>query len=227
MVVMETARGIPLVDGNTVVNPIATPLNAMANGLNTALDDLEENIKFPYRVGTNAERLALAGADLFEGLKFRTTDTKLEYVYTGLTWLLTADNRIIGRVNRSATASTFPSANYTNVGTNTFWVNNTAEGIAAYNGGWTIPETGWYSVSYEMRANGGFVSGVSVNYTSTSPLLFLAATSGTIQTVAAATVTGSMKLNKNDVIRPYLLASSGNPSWVPNVGFFSLEWIRA
>lgn len=38
------------------------------------------------RIGTDAERLALSGASLFEGLTFRTTDTRYDWVYTGGVW---------------------------------------------------------------------------------------------------------------------------------------------
>lgn len=36
-----------------------------------------------YQVGTNAQRLALSGANLYDGLRFRTTDTRLDWIYTG------------------------------------------------------------------------------------------------------------------------------------------------
>lgn len=40
-----------------------------------------------YRIGTNAQRLALTGAALFEGLKFYATDTNRDWFYDGATWL--------------------------------------------------------------------------------------------------------------------------------------------
>ena len=40
-----------------------------------------------YRIGTDAQRLALSGANLFEGLEFRTTDTKRNWLYTNSTWV--------------------------------------------------------------------------------------------------------------------------------------------
>lgn len=36
---------------------------------------------------TNAQRIALTGADLFEGLRVWTTDTKIEWLYTGSAWV--------------------------------------------------------------------------------------------------------------------------------------------
>lgn len=38
---------------------------------------------------TDAQRLALAGADLFEGMRVYCTDTGLEWIYRGSTWFLT------------------------------------------------------------------------------------------------------------------------------------------
>lgn len=39
-----------------------------------------------YRTGTNAQRLALTGGDLFDGLRFFATDTDIEWLYDGSTW---------------------------------------------------------------------------------------------------------------------------------------------
>lgn len=37
---------------------------------------------------TNAQRIALTGPDLFEGLRVRTTDTDLDWLYTGTAWVI-------------------------------------------------------------------------------------------------------------------------------------------
>lgn len=57
---------------------LTTDLAAMADTVQDAL-----NTHKNYRVGTNAERLALTGADLFEGLTFYTTDTNALWKYNG------------------------------------------------------------------------------------------------------------------------------------------------
>lgn len=41
-----------------------------------------------YRIGTNAQRLALSGANLYRGLRFLATDTSIEWEYTTL-WVMT------------------------------------------------------------------------------------------------------------------------------------------
>lgn len=40
-----------------------------------------------YRIGTDTARLALTGGDLYEGLRFRTTDTDRDWLYSGSAWL--------------------------------------------------------------------------------------------------------------------------------------------
>lgn len=62
---------------------LTTDLAAMADTIQDAL-----NTAKAYRAGTNATRLALAGADLFEGLTFYTTDTNALWRYNGTTWAL-------------------------------------------------------------------------------------------------------------------------------------------
>lgn len=62
---------------------LTTDLAAMADTIQDALLARPQN----YRVDlTNSERLALSGADLFEGLRVRTTDTRVDWVYSNSTW---------------------------------------------------------------------------------------------------------------------------------------------
>jgi hypothetical protein len=57
--------------------------------------------------GTNSVRLGLTGADVWDGLEFYETDTKLLYVYASTTWLLfTALVPPIARVSRAGAFST-------------------------------------------------------------------------------------------------------------------------
>lgn len=198
---------------------LTTDLAAMADTVQDALTDLRGDNR--YFQGTNANRLlhtAVAG-DIWYA-----TDTNLEWTASGPSTWFVSRARIRGRVNRSATATTFP-ASYTNVATNTFWTANVAQGLSAYSNGWTAPIAGRYLISYEMRATGAFLSGVTVNYSGASPTLILASSPNAVQGIAATTVAAPVLLAANDVIRPYLLAGAGTPSWVDSTGFFSIEWV--
>jgi hypothetical protein len=87
-----TSRGIPLADGDTIVNPIQSPLNAMANALDAALGNLVTELGPSIgwrRVGTNADRLALAAPALARGVQFYCTDTDREWEYSGSAWYCT------------------------------------------------------------------------------------------------------------------------------------------
>lgn len=173
--------------------------------------------------GTAAQRAGLTPGYLRAGMEFRETDTKYTYRHDGSGWVLQTTG-LIGRVVRSGTATTFP-ASYTNIAGNTFWTQEVAKGFANYNAGWTIPVTGRYWLSYEIRATASFLVGLTVNYPSgSSPSLILAASPVAVQGIADATVSAPYKLTAGDTIRPYLLASTGTPSWVQSVGHFSIEW---
>lgn len=63
---------------------LTTDLAAMADTVQDAIQDARLNGR--YRAITNAERLALTGADLYEGLWVWTTDTKILYRYTSAAW---------------------------------------------------------------------------------------------------------------------------------------------
>lgn len=67
---------------------LTVDLAATADTVQAALNTLRNTTA--SRVGTNAQRLALTGPSLFEGLTFYTTDTNRFWFYDGATWL-TAD----------------------------------------------------------------------------------------------------------------------------------------
>lgn len=206
---------------DTLLNGQST---AIDTGLKTALDAIPKN----YIVGLDAGRTSPVGWTPTEGVRYYSTDTKLDWVYTNSTWVLSANNRIYGRVRRSATASTFPSSSYTNVAGPTFWTADAAVGIGAYNSGWTVPIGGRYLISYEIRANGSFLAGVTVNFGTTgTPPLILASSATAVQSVAASSISAPVTLAQNDVLRLYLLAASGSPSWEANTGYFSISWLGA
>lgn len=91
---------------------LTTDLAAMADTVQDAITDNRVG-----RIGTNAERLALAGGDLFEGLTFRTTDTKLDWVYTSGDWTRRmapfAMAAGIATIGTSETTVTFPAGVFT------------------------------------------------------------------------------------------------------------------
>lgn len=173
-------------------------------------------------IGTTTARNAYGYAR--NKLRWGDTTTGLDYEHTGSAWV-PVEGRLVGRVKRSNSATTFPSSGYTNVAANTFWTADVAQGFAAYSAGWTIPVTSRYLVSYEIRATGSFLAGITVNYSGASPTLILTQTPAAVQGIASATVSAPVRLTAGDVVRPYLLASTGTPAWVDSVGFFSVEWI--
>lgn len=71
------------------------------------------------RIGTDAQRLALTGGELFEGLTFRTTDTRRDWVYTGGAWVqrmapfaLASGTATIGT---GETTVNFPASTFTQI----------------------------------------------------------------------------------------------------------------
>jgi hypothetical protein len=210
------------------VDPITgAPQFSDAGAPDTGVDPTEV-AKYAADVGNRIVRANLAALNAYTwkraGLRGVALDTGIEYAHNGSGWVAT-EARLSGRVNRSATATTFPSSGYTNVSANTFWTASSTSGFAAYDNGWVIPASGRYSVSYEIRAAASFLSGVSVNYSGASPTLMLASSPAGIQGVASATVSATLPLLAGDVLRLYLLANSGTPAWITSVGFFSVEWV--
>lgn len=67
---------------------LTVDLAAMAVSIDSAIDNGINAIPKNYMIGTNAERLALSGGALFTGLKFYTTDTKVEWIYSNSAWRL-------------------------------------------------------------------------------------------------------------------------------------------
>lgn len=62
---------------------LTVDLAAMADTIQDAITAVPRN----YRVGTDAQRLAITGGNLFEGLTFYTTNTNIEWFYNGSAWL--------------------------------------------------------------------------------------------------------------------------------------------
>lgn len=102
---------IPLADGSTVVDPIQTPLNAMANAIDTqvtlALNEQEKN----YFVGTNAQRLALNTAGgLRNGITWYATDTNVSWRRVSGAWVADVPFRMAAGV--ATIGVNFPTINF-------------------------------------------------------------------------------------------------------------------
>lgn len=71
---------------------LTTDLAAMADTVQDALNARPRN----YRTDlTNAQRIALTGTDLFEGLRVHTTDTKIDWLYTNATWTVITQGLVL------------------------------------------------------------------------------------------------------------------------------------
>lgn len=82
---------------------LTTDLAAMADTVQDAITDVRNNGK--YRVITNAERLALTGSDLYEGLRVWTSDTKIRWVYTSAAWKQEGVGPVAHNINPGANIS--------------------------------------------------------------------------------------------------------------------------
>lgn len=65
---------------------LTVDLAATADTVQAAITNLRASGQ--YRVLTNAQRLALSGGSLFEGLRVWTSDTKQEWLYTNGAWVV-------------------------------------------------------------------------------------------------------------------------------------------
>lgn len=176
---------------------------------------------------TSAQRVALTGNDRWAGLEVFETDTGTLWLYTTAWSMIWAD--VIGSVKRSSTTTTFPSS-YTNMSANTFWTNNIAHGITAYNNGWKVPYAGIYRVAVRMTAADTFLAGVTVNKTAGVGIgdFVASGSANPVQGVAVVAFSELVALSANDVLTIFALAASGTPAWQQNYGSeFQVEWVRA
>lgn len=65
---------------------LTTDLAAMQDTVQDALTGLRGGLSYRADL-TDAQRIALTGGQLFEGLRVRTTDTKIDWLYTSSTWV--------------------------------------------------------------------------------------------------------------------------------------------
>lgn len=65
---------------------LTTDLAAMQDTVQDALTGIRGGLAYRADL-TDAQRIALTGGQLFEGLRVRTTDTKIDWLYTASTWV--------------------------------------------------------------------------------------------------------------------------------------------
>lgn len=93
-----------------------------------------------YRVLTNAQRLALSGANLREGMMVWTSDTRATYLYTSGAWVQTD-----ARSSRNTSANqSLSTGSWTTIN----WPTVLSESGISYSGGtWTFTSPGIYMVT--------------------------------------------------------------------------------
>lgn len=179
--------------------------------------------------GNQTDRDGISGDALFQGLLFTYTDQDRIDRYDGAGWV-PIYCRIAGSVVRSATGPSLSTSAWFDVSDDTYWSADVAEGISAYSDGWTIPLTGRYRVSYELRASGAFAAGVVLN-SPTPPIpttsVIMAQSASVIQGVIGfAAAGGSVHLTAGTLVRLVAIRDSGTPL-MDQFGRFSVEWVGA
>lgn len=195
--------------------------------------DMQANAAFAdlfaaTRRGTEAEREALLPGQRREGMLFVATDTGYTYQVISGAFMMVAAN-IFGRVNRSATSLTLGVSAWANASLNALWTTDVARGLPAFANGWKVPVAGRYRVTWELRGNGVFAAGVSVNNaTPNTAAVRVAQTGSLIQgVIALATGSGDVVLQAGDDVRLFGFASTGSPVLEGNTGFWSIQWVGA
>lgn len=177
-------------------------------------------------VGTRIIRASLTELEAYpykrDGLMGIALDSGTNYVHDGTGWGAVSPR--IG-MRRSSSAGTVSNTVYTDLSSNTFWVEEFREGFATYSGGITIPASGVYEVSYTVTAQQGVLAGVTVNKSTGVSIadLFAVATSTLVQGVATATASRKIKLNGGDVVRLFGIASAAGGVWRTEAGLSSFQ----
>lgn len=140
---------------------LTTDLASTADTVQDAINSLRLNA--PAQAGTNAQRLALTGTALFEGLRFYTTDIKKEWEYVGGAW------SVVGAlfVARRGTTQSLPSG----------WNVLSAYGTPVINevgtwsaGGLAVTRAGIYRISLSAGlTNATTPGGLQITNNSTAP----------------------------------------------------------
>lgn len=139
---------------------LTVDLAAMQTSVQAALTSVRGSGQ--YRVLTNAQRLTLSGPSLFEGLRVRTSDTKVDWIYTDSNWY---PDDMTAMMKRSGTATNIADS-ISDISANLFWTQDWRDNrIAAYNNGWVIPKAGEWLVDFGVLLPGGPSLYLTVNRT--------------------------------------------------------------
>lgn len=158
--------------------PVVTA--AMQSSVQSALNNVRTGGQ--YRILTNAQRLALTGADLYEGLKVHTSDTRMDWLYSNSRWY-GEDGTVIPTSVVGATVDSNGIIS-PNAGVNTVRVNgvfsaryrvyecdfslnfSAAAGTSLRMAQGNVPYTGSFYAAQRISGSGTSVSGLSQNTSS-------------------------------------------------------------
>jgi len=102
--------GIWSPDDSTAYNP-PIDLAAMADTIQGALNDVRSEIA--YEVGADAGRLSIPPGELFDGLRWYSSDTNLEWLYASGIWRVSGG--LVPFADASVPAGTVPAAAWTSL----------------------------------------------------------------------------------------------------------------
>ncbi len=147
------------------VNPynLTVDLAAMQTSVQLALT----NRRPSYIPLTRAQRLALTGGDLFNGLLVYETDTGLIYLRDATTWSIVTGKTPIAVYRRTNTALNLGNSTYGNISATAAWTAtyDVARGFAAYSDGLTTTVPGEYEIFWNLWLNGSVsgLAGIAIN----------------------------------------------------------------
>lgn len=202
---------------------LTTDLAAMADTVQEGLNNVR--VSGQYRVLTNAQRLALTGGDLFEGLRVRTSDTRLEWLYTNGVWVVDRGLFVVQRTNAQSLAAGWNLLN-------AVWGTPVVNDLGTWSAGvLTLSRAGIYRISLSAgTANTTSNGGVQVTKNSATP-----DTANSLGAVLSQSSQNSSSLSfvaplaVNDALRSFIIGSASNA--VDTTGSrganFSVELLRA
>lgn len=223
---MPTTPGGRFSPGDSDDWDLVTDLAAMQVSNESASATEIAAIPSTYRVGTNAQRLAIPVAQRFEGLKFYATDTRIEWLYTNNAW---RGDRGLFYTERSAAQPLSSGWNIMNAGLGTPNYNDIGTWSA---GALTIARSGVYRYSAAVDL-GSASNPMSTQITKNSTAPDSSGTIGRSFLTASGLnvpIAGVSALATGDVIRLLVFTSAANnlsTTNSPSATHLSLELIRA
>lgn len=182
---------------------LTTDLAAMADTIQDAFTARPKN----YRTGiTNAQRIALSGGDLFEGLRVHTSDTRQDWLYTNSAWINERGLFLATQSNAQALSAGWNQV----IGA---YGTPSANDLGTWTGGaLTLTRGGFFLIN----ANAAFsspVGNVQFQITKNSTSTDTAATilrTVINSTASAASLSGAVVLSAGDVIRFFVNSNIAN-----------------